>query len=80
MTHIPALNTTPSPSCVPSPMLDPTSAGSYLGGQENPISVLTLADWRTKGIGPDYVKVGRLIRYRQVDLDTWIETHVKRGA
>lgn len=80
MTNFPGLNSNQSPSCVPSPMLDPTSAGVYIGGQENPISVLTLADWRTKGIGPDYVKVGRLIRYRQADLDVWIETRVKRGA
>lgn len=80
MTSIPGLKTTPAPPCVPSPMLDPTSTGIHIGGQENPISVLTLADWRTKGIGPDYVKVGRLIRYRQADLDAWIETRVKRGA
>ena len=33
----------------------------------------TLADWRTKRIGPKYLKVGRLVRYRQVDLDAWLE-------
>jgi hypothetical protein len=63
-----------------SPMLDPGSAGIYLGGREKPISTLTLADWRTKHVGPAHIRVGRLIRYRQSDLDAWLETRVKKGA
>jgi hypothetical protein len=59
---------------------DPVAAGAYLGGPDSPIAVLTLSDWRTKGIGPAYVKVGRLIRYRIADLDAWLDSRVKRGA
>ena len=32
-----------------------------------------LQAWRTRGGGPAYIKIGRLIRYRQTDLDNWIE-------
>ena len=64
----------------PSPVTDPVGAGRHLGGPDSPIAVLTLADWRTKGIGPAYVKVGRLIRYKISDLDAWLDSRVKRGA
>lgn len=80
MPNISNTNTIKAVTNLPSPLLDPGSTGIFLGGSENPISVLTLADWRTKGIGPDYVKVGRLIRYRQADLDAWVESRVKKGA
>ena len=62
---------TPAPS--PSPLLDPVAAGAHIGGSEKPINVLTLADWRCKGTGPAYIKVGRLIRYRLDDLDAWLD-------
>ena len=32
----------------------------------------TLESWRLQGIGPSYVKVGRLVRYLQTTLDEWI--------
>ena len=35
-------------------------AAKYLGDlKEN-----TLEGWRTKGVGPRYIKIGRLVRYR----------------
>jgi hypothetical protein len=63
-----------------STLFDPEAAGRYIGGAEKPISPLTLADWRAKRFGPAYVRVGRLIRYRQADLDAWLETRVKKGV
>ena len=33
----------------------------------------TLANWRSRGFGPCYVKIGRSVRYRVVDLRNWIE-------
>jgi hypothetical protein len=30
---------------------------------------------RRKGTGPAYIKVGRSIRYRREDLDTWLAKH-----
>ena len=32
----------------------------------------TLANWRTKGQGPAYIKVGGSIRYRMEDLERWL--------
>ncbi|MBM4313718.1 MAG: helix-turn-helix domain-containing protein [Deltaproteobacteria bacterium] len=32
----------------------------------------TLEQWRLKGKGPKFIKLGRLVRYRLSDLDTYI--------
>lgn len=34
-----------------------------------------LAQWRHKGIGPAYYKLGRKIIYRGADLNAWAEAH-----
>jgi excisionase family DNA binding protein len=34
----------------------------------------TLYNWRHIGTGPKSIKVGSLVRYRQIDLDLWIDT------
>lgn len=36
-------------------------------------SVKTLANWAVTGAGPRLVKIGGRVRYRQADLDKWIE-------
>jgi predicted DNA-binding transcriptional regulator AlpA len=36
------------------------------------ISVLTLRKWRSQKRGPQYVKIGALVRYRPDDVDSWI--------
>jgi excisionase family DNA binding protein len=40
----------------------------YLGIPKN-----TLYQWRTKGYGPTGVRVGKYVRYRPEDVDTWID-------
>ncbi len=41
-------------------------------------SVKTLQGWRTKNIGPKFVRIsGRSIRYRRRDLQTWIESKLQ---
>jgi excisionase family DNA binding protein len=42
----------------------------------------TLYSWRTQGIGPPSLKIGRGIRYRQADVARWLEHQAddKRGA
>lgn len=35
------------------------------------VSVRTLEDWRLLRKGPAYVKMGRTIRYRLVDIQAW---------
>ena len=40
------------------------------------IPVQTLYLWHHKGTGPSAIKVGRHLRYRQADLDAWVQSLV----
>jgi excisionase family DNA binding protein len=40
------------------------------------LSERTLERLRVSGGGPTYVKAGRLVRYRESDLDAWVATRV----
>jgi excisionase family DNA binding protein len=57
------------------PFLDTTEAARYLGLQPT-----TLEAWRCRGEGPSFVKLGRAVRYRQADLDAWIESRVRQNT
>lgn len=37
------------------------------------LSARTLQAWRSQGVGPEYVKAGRAVRYRRSALITWTE-------
>ncbi len=50
----------------PDGRLDCTSAAAYLGLNEK-----TLANYRCKGIGPKFVKRGRVFYFKK-DLDDWL--------
>ena len=53
----------------PQALLAPSDAAKYLG-----VSEQTLAVWRcTKRYPLNYIKVGRLVRYRVTDLDAFME-------
>jgi predicted DNA-binding transcriptional regulator AlpA len=36
------------------------------------VSLACLRRWRLVGEGPQYIKVGQLVRYRPEDLDAWV--------
>lgn len=36
----------------------------------------TLERFRVQGIGPKFMKLGRAVRYRQADLDQWMESRL----
>lgn len=55
--------------------LKPREAAEYLRS-----STSTLAKARMKKQGPDYVRIGRAVRYRQSDLDAWMSGSVARRA
>jgi predicted DNA-binding transcriptional regulator AlpA len=38
----------------------------------------TLVEWRSRGIGPDYLKVGRYVRYRWSAVNAWLATREQR--
>jgi len=55
------------------PLYDPPEAAAYLGIKEN-----TLAVWRCLGrYGIEYVKVGRLVKYRKSALDAFLERRTR---
>jgi predicted DNA-binding transcriptional regulator AlpA len=47
---------------------------SELARQAN-ISTAVLRMWRRQGKGPRYVKLGRLVRYLNRDVDVWLNQH-----
>ena len=47
-------------------LLTPIEAACYLK-----CSIKTLANWRSKGIGPPFIKKGR-IAYERIELDQWL--------
>ena len=42
------------------------------------VPVKTLYDWRHRGIGPKGLRVGRYVRYRLVDINSWLDTRAER--
>jgi excisionase family DNA binding protein len=49
-------------------LLTADEAAEYLG-----VSLQTLYGWRWKRIGPRAAKVGRELRYRQRDIEAWLD-------
>jgi len=52
--------------------LSPEQVSSYIG-----YPVKTLEEWRRKGAGPRFVRIGKHCRYRLRDVDAWMETHMR---
>lgn len=38
------------------------------------VSLACLRRWRLEKRGPTFIKIGQLVRYRQEDLDSWLES------
>jgi predicted DNA-binding transcriptional regulator AlpA len=55
-------------------LLTPTDVSELLG-----IPVKTLANWRSTRTGPLFLRVGVHVRYRQIDIDTWLEEQAAAG-
>jgi predicted DNA-binding transcriptional regulator AlpA len=50
-------------------LLNEVEAGQFLS-----LSHRTLQNWRVKGGGPKYLKIGlKTVRYRLTDLQSWLE-------
>jgi excisionase family DNA binding protein len=41
------------------------------------VSESTLNKWRLTGVGPRFVKIGRLVKYRGSDVSEWLERQVR---
>jgi predicted site-specific integrase-resolvase len=44
------------------------------------IQVSTLEAWRCRGGGPPFIKYGRAVRYREEDLEKFIEGKIQRNT
>jgi hypothetical protein len=44
------------------------------------VSIYTLARWRARGIGPPFLKHGRVIRYSRIGLDRWLEDQAEQAS
>jgi excisionase family DNA binding protein len=53
----------------------PHEAAEYLRSSES-----TLAKKRLTGDGPPFVRIGRAIRYRRSDLDTWMSASIRTST
>lgn len=54
------------------PLYDTTGAAEFLGMAKKSLECM-----RCARRGPNYVKLGRLVRYRQSDLQAWIDSNIK---
>lgn len=43
------------------------------------VPVNTLAQWRYRGVGPKYMVVGRHVRYRESDIEHWLDSQTRGG-
>jgi predicted DNA-binding transcriptional regulator AlpA len=57
---------------IASPLLTEDDAAGYLL-----TSPKTLANWRWRGVGPEYVKLGGSVRYRPEALDAYIASRTR---
>jgi predicted DNA-binding transcriptional regulator AlpA len=55
-------------------LIDPPALSTKLG-----IPEATLSQWRYRSIGPAYIKVGRHVRYRDEDVDAWLDAQTRGG-
>jgi predicted DNA-binding transcriptional regulator AlpA len=38
------------------------------------VAEITLRIWRLKGSGPKFIKLGRSVKYRRSDIETWLDS------
>ncbi len=55
-------------------MMKETEAAEFLS-----IAPVTLRIWRTKHCGPAFIKIGRAVRYRRIDLESFLQENLVVG-
>ena len=58
-----------------SELLSPTEVAAKIK-----MSPRTLQKWRCNGRGPQYVRLGHAVRYREQDVDAWVESKLSRNS
>jgi predicted DNA-binding transcriptional regulator AlpA len=64
-----AVNLAPSSLAKPNEMLNERQVADYLN-----MSVASVRKWRLFRKGPKFVKLGRAIRYRRIDVEAWLSS------
>jgi hypothetical protein len=68
----------PAPQAIQAPpadgLMDTASAAAHVA-----LKPLTLVDFRTRGVGPAWYKLGGACRYLRSDLDAWVQS-CRKGA
>lgn len=64
-----------SQSPTPDPLLTPDDVARLLG-----VSVNTLNAWRVQRVNLNFVKIGKLARYRTSDVQQFIDSHVRKAG
>jgi predicted DNA-binding transcriptional regulator AlpA len=59
-------------SVEPEELTAPEKVAKQLG-----VTAQTLANWRSEGAGPRFVKVGRLVYYRRPDICAWLASQLR---
>ncbi len=57
-------------------LLDTHNAAKYLGD----LRPNTLEGWRVKGIGPRWMKIGKLVRYDIAELDAYLTAQTRQST
>ena len=57
------------------PLLDENAAAEFLH-----LSAKTLRKWRCVGGGPEFIKVGRLVRYQRSGLDNFVRARTRSST
>ena len=56
-------------------LMTPAEVGEWLKVTPN-----ALAQWRFRGAGPRYVKLGRHVRYQRSDITAWIDSNLREST
>ena len=56
-------------------LIDTNEVAELLG-----LHSVTLAEWRTQGRGPQWVKLGRKVRYRPKDVEAWLDKNQRTST
>lgn len=62
----------PARDPVPSELIDEPTLATRLG-----VSRSTLQSWRYTGRGPRFIKLGRMVRYRNADIDAYLRANTR---
>ncbi|AZI58899.1 DNA-binding protein [Nakamurella antarctica] len=60
---------------LPTSLATPMEVSAKIG-----IPVATLAQWRWRGVGPGYLKLGRHVKYDWAVVSAWLQTQSQGGV